>query len=75
MWTNGTMNINGTEIKYCVKHYSEPSEDYGIEGGRISKMELRISGKTTMCYERGWETEPEDEESQLAYMALLRKYN
>jgi len=75
MWEKGTLLINGTNVKYCVKHYEEPSEEYGIDGGRISKMELRIDGKVTFNYDRGWDMEPEDETSQLAYAVLLKKYN
>ena len=75
MWDQGKLLIEGMNVKYYVKHYEEPSEDYGIEGGRISKMELRIDGKITLNYDRGWDIEPEDEISQLAYAALLKKYN
>lgn len=75
MWDKGTLLIDGTKVKYCVKHYEEPSYEYGIDGGRISKMELRIDGKVTLNYDRGWDMEPEDETSQLAYAVLLEKYN
>jgi hypothetical protein len=47
MWEKGTLLIDGTSVKYWVKHYEEPSEEYGIDGGRISKMELRVNGKVT----------------------------
>lgn len=50
MWDEGTLLIDGTSVKYWVKHYAEPSEDYGIDGGRISKMELRVGGRTTLNY-------------------------
>lgn len=75
MWDKGTLLIDGTNVKYCVKHYAEPSEEYGIDGGRISKMELRIDGKNTLNYDRGWDIEPEDEASQLAYAVILKQYN
>ena len=75
MWEKGTLLIDGTNGKYCVKHYGEPSEEYGIEGGCISKMELRIDGKVTLNYDRGWDMEPEDEISQLAYAVLIKQYN
>jgi hypothetical protein len=42
MWTQG--EIDG--FKYCVKHYDEPSESYGIDGGRISKLLIRKHGET-----------------------------
>lgn len=38
---------------YCVKHYDEPSAEYGINGGRISKLEIRKDGNVMYAYERG----------------------
>ena len=38
-------------------------------------MEIKVDGKQTLLYERGWEVEPEDEASQLAYAVLLKKFN
>lgn len=75
MWEKGSLLIEGTVVKYWVKHYPEPSEEYGIDGGRISKMELRVDGKVTLNYDRGWDIEPEDEASQLAYAVLMKQYN
>lgn len=75
MWEQGSLLIDGTVVKYWVKHYAEPSEDYGIDGGCISKIELRIDGKVTLNYDRGWDIEPEGEASQLAYAVLMKKYN
>lgn len=75
MWEQGTILVNETPFRYCVKHYPEPSGEYGIEGGRINIMELRVGGRVTLNYSRGWDIEPEDETSQLTYMLLLRKYN
>lgn len=74
MWEQGSLLINGTVVKYWVKHYDEPSETYGLEGGRISKMELRIDGKVTLNYDRAWDIEPEGEISQLAYAVLMKRY-
>ena len=75
MWEQGTLLVNNTPVRYCIKHYPETSEEYGIDGGRISIMELRIDGSVTMNYSREWDTELEDETSQLAYIFLLRKCN
>ena len=43
MWNRGTiwMNEGKTGYDYWVKHYGEPSEVYGLNGGRISKLEIR----------------------------------
>lgn len=75
MWEQGSLLIDGTVVKYWVKHYDEPSEAYGLEGGHISKMEIRIDGRVTLNYDRAWDIEPEDEISQMAYMVLMKKYN
>ena len=73
MWEKGTLEIEGKTISYEVKYYDAPSE-FGIEGGRISKMELRIGSNVTLRYDRGWDIEPEDYFSQLAYAVLLNQY-
>ena len=33
MWTKGETRIEGTEVLFWIKHFEEPSEDYGIDGG------------------------------------------
>lgn len=76
MWEEGTLRINEKNLKYWVKHYDQPSTDYGIDGGRISKMEIRLDGEAVLLnYDRGWDMEPETEETQLAYAYLLKRYN
>ena len=47
MWKEGIIGIptkNGEykKVKYWVKHFDEPSEDYGINGGKISKLSLKM---------------------------------
>lgn len=80
MWTKGTITLpNGnkteTTLKYWVKHFEEPNETYGIDGGRISKLTIKTDGQVTCSYERGWAIEPEGEATQLAYAILMEKYN
>lgn len=81
MWSEGTIGLNAfSESKetrvahYWVKHFEEGSE-FGIDGGRISKLTIKIDGRTVVNYDRGWDIEPETEEAQLAYMILLKQYN
>ena len=59
---------------YWAKVYDEPSE-YGINGGRISKLMIQKGGVTTCNYDRGWDVEPKDEATQLALCILLNEYN
>ncbi|MCH4012715.1 MAG: hypothetical protein LKE64_00055 [Solobacterium sp.] len=79
MWNKGSLLIPTDDgektCRYCVKTCGEKSETYGIEDGRIIKMEIRVDGKQTLLYERGWEVEPEDETTQLAYAVLIKKFN
>ena len=60
MWSKGTIEVDGTEVTYEVKHFEEGS-DFGIDGGRISKLECHANGKTILHYERGWNKKPETE--------------
>lgn len=70
MWTKGT--INGFD--YCIKHYEEGSI-YGINEGRISKLEMRKNGRIVANYDRGWDIEPKGETVLKAYKKLLDKFN
>ena len=59
-----------------VKAYEEGS-DYGINGGKISKLLIKIDGKVVVSYERGWDVEPDtnDQDVMVAYSILLNEYN
>lgn len=70
MWTNGT--ING--YTYCVKHFEEGSE-YGIGGGRVSKLDIRKDGKILVNYDRGWDVRPKDAKVKAVYEQILEMYN
>lgn len=74
MWSEGTLLIENTSVKYWVKALDKKSETYGIEGRKIIKMSLKVNGKWTLNYDRGWDIEPEDEASQLVYAFLMKKY-
>lgn len=81
LWHEGTIGIpqkNGSSkiAHYWVKAYDEGSV-YGINEGKISKLEIKIDGETVASYDRGWNIEPtEDNEAALiAYSILLNEYN
>ncbi len=80
MWREGTIGAPTAEGRkiahYHVKAYEVGSE-YGIDGGRISKLDIRIDGKVTALYERGWEIEPDenDEATQIALAIILKEHN
>ncbi len=80
-WHEGTIGIpqkDGSSkiAHYWVKAYEEGSE-WGINGGKISKLSIKIDGKWVANYDRGWDLEPaqEDEAAQIAYCILLNEYN
>ena len=78
MWSEGTIICaeTGNSYKYWVKHYENPSTDYGIDGGRISKLTIRKVGEPKdLCnYDRGWDVEPADE-IKAVYATIIGKYN
>lgn len=82
MWCEGVIGIPDakdkekyTKYHYWVKHYDEPSETYGINGGRISKLMIKIDGETVCNYDRGWDIHPTCKEAEMALCILLENHN
>ena len=82
MWKQGTSSIPDrddeercTVCHYWVKVCERPSKVFGINGGKIIKLTIKIDGVVTTNYDRGWDIEPKDEPTRLAYMLLLQNYN
>ena len=81
-WHEGTIGSPiGSKDKriahYWVKTCEEPDEVYGIDEGRIIKLQIKIDGETVLNYDRGWDIEP-DENDQLimiAYSICMKEYN
>lgn len=42
---------------FSVKAYDQPSQ-FGINGGRVSKLEIKDHGRPVVSYERGWDIMP-----------------
>ena len=40
-----------------------------------SKLSIKIDGEWKANYDRGWDIEPADEETNIAYSILLNEYN
>ena len=56
MWKQGAIGVkdsNGrmVSVNYWIKHYDKPSEEYGISGGRISKLMLKQDGRVVYNYD------------------------
>ena len=73
-WKEGTIGVNGEVFHYWVKVYEEPSR-FGIDEGRISKLMLKRGGKVVCNYDRGWDIEPVDKNTELAYQVLIGEYD
>lgn len=69
MWKEGI--IDG--YRYQVKVYDEGSE-FGINGGRISKLWMQKDGKEAAYYDRGWDIRP-NAKAKATYEKLLAMYN
>ena len=80
MWKQGAIGVkdsNGrmVSVSYLIKHYEEPSEKYGISGGRISKLMLKQDGRVVYNYDRGEDVELQTPEAEKALAILLHEYN
>lgn len=79
MWKEGTIGIpkkDGSRkiVHYWIKVYEEGSH-FGINGGRISKLSLKMDGEWIANYDRGWDLEPTCEEAEMALCILLYSNN
>lgn len=70
MWATGT--IDG--YTFHVKHFEEGS-DYGINGGRISKLDIKKDNKYFANYDRGWDIKVTDAGARAVLKELLKRYN
>ena len=79
MWIEGTIGVttaegNTASIHYWVKHYDESSE-WGVDGGRISKLMLKQNGAVVYNFDRGGYITPQTPEAQAALMILMHEFN
>ena len=74
MWKEGVILINHRGYHYWVKQYDEGSQ-YGIDGGRISKLTIKRNGEIVCNYDRGWDIEAVDEDTRIALEIILHSEN
>lgn len=64
--------------KYTCKimRFDEPSAQYGIEGGKISKLWIQDikTKKVVANYDRGWDIEPTSDVKKF-YDEIIKEYN
>lgn len=70
MWRQG-YTANGAW--YVAKVYDEGSK-YGIGGGRISKLQIKMHGVEVYNYDRGEDVPPTTPEAREALAEILAKY-
>jgi len=84
VWSEATFGIPDLKAKDPKKYIpclcrmnrsDEPSEEDGINGGRISELTIKVGGRITCKYVRGWVKEPEDTPTKIAIHILLEQYN
>ena len=79
-WHEGTIGIPQKDGSSKIAHYwvkaFEEGSKWGINGGKISKLSIKIDGEWVANYDRGWDIKPaeDDEAAQLAYCILLNEY-
>ena len=80
MWNEGTIGIPVVDgptsiIHFWVKNVDAPSEEYGLEGGRIIKLSMKLNGDWIANYDRGWDIDPESDVAGTALQVLMTGYN
>ena len=71
MWNEGSIKVKNSIFHYWKKVYEDPSQ-FGIESGKISKLMLKRYGEIVCSYDRGWDIEPVDEDTQIALSILMK---
>lgn len=74
MWKEGSLKVYSSVFHYWMKVYEAPSE-FGVDGGKVSKLMLKRNGEIVCNYDRGWDIEPSDPDTQLALEILLHGEN
>lgn len=74
MWKEGSLKVYNSIFHYWLKVYDEASQ-FGIDGGKVSKLMLKRNGEIVANYDRGWDIKPADPDVQLAVDILLHGEN
>lgn len=57
-----------------ILSFDKPSEEYGIDGGKISKLFIKKGSWIVCNYDRGWDVEPNPICKDF-YDKIIKKYN
>lgn len=69
-WKEAIIENKGKDYKITFKQFEEGSE-FGINGGRISKLTISLGKEKVANYDRGWDIEPTDEDTKEVLELLL----
>ena len=73
-WIEGRMEFDSDhEIIMRAKVFDKGSRR-GIDGGKISKLDIRLGHDILCNYDRGWDVEPTDEIRPI-YESILAEFN
>ena len=61
--------------RYEITCNKRRSRKYGLNGGKITQLTIRVNGVETASYDRHWIMKPKDEPSQMALCILLYSHN
>lgn len=69
--------ITDGDFKAVIKHFPEPSEEYGIDGGKISKLWIKNTktGEIVANYDRGWDVKIKAPAVKKFYEKILKDFN
>ena len=73
-WKRAIVEHKGKEYIVTYKQFEKGSE-FGIDGGRISKLSIRIGKKEICNYDRGWDFEPKTEDEKNVLKEILENEN
>ena len=69
-WIEGRI-LSMPGYSFHAKVFDEPSQ-FGIEGGMISKLEVRKDGERVINYDRGWDIDPVTPEQKEALYRIRK---
>ncbi|RMI73777.1 hypothetical protein ABNB56_09935 [Streptococcus iniae] len=70
MWTTGMIHYHGQEVDYIAK-VSDQASEFGIDGGRVFKLDIEVAGECIASYDRGWDTYPETDKQETMLESVL----
>jgi ABC-type enterochelin transport system substrate-binding protein len=68
-WVSGKIS---DAVTFRAKVFDEPSE-YGINKGKVSKLEIYENDKWIVNYDRGWDVKPKTPEHKEMYKAVMTR--